>query len=90
MSGVAFAWFASTSPDGLEWSIAKVTGSEEFAGDASAAVKQASASIQEQTAFLPDYAFKQAEAPEGERGRSGRVAWQSMPAPAPRESLAAC
>ncbi len=92
VSGVAFAWFASTNPDGLEWSIAQVTGSEEFAGDASAAIKQASASLQEKTAFLPDYAFKQAEAPEGgaPRARAARPPHSgrpSTPARAPRGSL---
>ena len=67
-------------PDGLEWSIAKVTGSEEFAGDASAAVKQASASLQEATAFLPDYGFKQAAAPEGEAaaGEGEAAAWPAV------------
>jgi cobalt/nickel transport system permease protein len=68
LSGVALAWFASTNPDGLEWSIARVTGSEEFAGDTSAAVHNAALSIQEGTAFLPDYGFKKAAAPEGAEG----------------------
>ncbi|NTU71785.1 MAG: cobalamin biosynthesis protein CbiM [Coriobacteriia bacterium] len=58
VSGAVFATFASSNPDGLEWSIAKVTGSEEFAGDASTAAKQVSAAIQQRTAFLPDYGFK--------------------------------
>ena len=31
LGGVA-SWFASTHPDGLEWSIAKVTGRENLAG----------------------------------------------------------
>ena len=30
--GGAGSWFASTHPDGLEWSIAKVTGKEELSG----------------------------------------------------------
>jgi len=55
--GGAVSWFASTHPDGLEWSIAKVTGKEEVAG-ASDAVHHRLASIQEKTAFLPDYGFK--------------------------------
>lgn len=65
-SGVAFAWFASTNPDGLEWSIEKVTGSGELAEDTSAAVHEASASLQEKTAFLPDYGFKQSTADKSE------------------------
>ncbi len=78
LSGVAFAWFASTNPDGLEWSIAKVTGSEEFASSTSAAVHDALASIQERTAFLPDYGFRQAAAPE--EGAEGGTQWPAVSA----------
>lgn len=59
--GGAVSWFASTHPDGLEWSIAKVTGKEEVSGS-SAALHQKLAAVQERTAFLPDYGFKSAEA----------------------------
>ncbi len=55
--GGAFSWFASTHPDGLEWSIAKVTGKEELAG-AQAGLRARLARFQEKTAFLPDYGFK--------------------------------
>ncbi len=60
LSGVAFAWFASANPDGLEWSIARVTGAEEIEG-ASAGLHDSLASVQEKTSFLPDYAFPAAE-----------------------------
>lgn len=70
LSGVAFAWFASTNPDGLEWSIEKVTGSGEVAEDTSASIHEASASLQEKIAFLPDYGFKQSTAEEGEGAAS--------------------
>ena len=56
LGGVA-SWFASTHPDGLEWSIAKVTGKEEFAG-AEDGVHGKLAAVQARTAFLPDYGFK--------------------------------
>lgn len=59
IGGVA-SWFASTHPDGLEWSIAKVTGQEEFAGP-DQGIHQSLAGIQEKTAFLPDYGFKATE-----------------------------
>jgi cobalt/nickel transport system permease protein len=59
--GGAISWFASTHPDGLEWSIAKVTGKEEISG-ANDAVHQKLAAVQEKTAFLPDYEFKSTEA----------------------------
>ena len=58
--GGIFAWFASSSPDGLEWSMSKVTGTEEFerAGNK---VHDVLGSIQEKFAFLPDYSFKATE-----------------------------
>jgi len=59
ITGGALSWFASTHPDGLEWSIEKVTGKgelEEAAQGIAPTLKQ----IQEKTAFLPDYGFKPA------------------------------
>lgn len=47
---------ASSYPDGLEWSIEKVTGATEVAASGSA--YSMAAGIQEITAFLPDYALK--------------------------------
>jgi cobalt/nickel transport system permease protein len=60
MGGVA-SWFASTHPDGLEWSMAKVSGKEELErpGDG---IHKSLAEVQERTAFLPDYGFKSGEA----------------------------
>lgn len=78
-AGIAFAWFASTNPDGLEWSIAKVTGSEEFASSTSAAVHGAAASIQEKTAFLPDYAFRQSS-DKAELPAKDGAAWPAVDA----------
>jgi cobalt/nickel transport system permease protein len=63
ITGGALAWFASTHPDGLEWSIEKVTGKEELAGQTqgiSATLRE----VQEKTAFLPDYNFKPASKEE--------------------------
>ena len=50
---------ASSNPDGLEWSIFKVTGSEELETEGEAYSK--AETIQEKTAFLPDYNFKDSE-----------------------------
>lgn len=58
--GGAMSWFASTHPDGLEWSIARVTGKEELAG-AQDGLHAKLARLQEKTAFLPDYGFKSSE-----------------------------
>jgi cobalt/nickel transport system permease protein len=48
------SWFASTNPDGLEWSIAGATGKEELA-ESSGGVHGALRHVQERTAILPDY-----------------------------------
>jgi cobalt/nickel transport system permease protein len=57
ITGGALSWFASTHPDGLEWSIEKVTGKGELPeqGQGVASVLK---KIQEKTAFLPGYNFK--------------------------------
>lgn len=58
--GGAASWFASTHPDGLEWSIAKVSGKEEVSG-AEGNVHKGLSQLQEKTAFFPDYGFKSME-----------------------------
>jgi cobalt/nickel transport system permease protein len=68
--GGGLSWFASTHPDGLEWSISRASGKEELAQPAST-VHRATASLQERTAVLPDYGSKftgdQAREPAGSR-----------------------
>jgi cobalt/nickel transport system permease protein len=60
------ALFASSFPDGLEWSQAKVA--EKTAGTAelerSGGVYEAAEGVVEKTAFMPDYGFKAAEEKE--------------------------
>lgn len=51
------------NPDGLEWSMEKVAGTTEL--DAKGAAYQKAADIQEWTALLPDYAFKNSESMAG-------------------------
>ena len=77
VGGIA-SWFASTHPDGLEWSIAKVSGSEEVAGPETGA-HQSLAKLQERTAVLPDYGFK---AGEDETSATEETAGDSQPWPA--------
>ncbi|MEW6746575.1 MAG: energy-coupling factor ABC transporter permease [Planctomycetota bacterium] len=58
----AVSWFASTQPDGLEWSLARVTGAAEARppdGGAHAVL----ARLQETTSFLPGYALTPAAGP---------------------------
>jgi len=52
IAGGALSWFASTHPDGLEWSIEKVTGKGELQ-EAEHGIARVLKGIQEKTAFLP-------------------------------------
>lgn len=54
--GGGLSLFASANPDGLEWSMEKVAGTAEL--DAAGSVYEKAAGIQEATALLPDYGFK--------------------------------
>lgn len=55
--GGLLSWFASEQPDGLEWSIAKVSGLEELSAPDDG-LHARLAAFQERIAPLPDYAFK--------------------------------
>lgn len=54
--GGGLSLFASSNPDGLEWSMEGVAGTPEL--EAVGEVYENAASVQESTAFLPDYTFK--------------------------------
>jgi cobalt/nickel transport system permease protein len=56
ITGALLSLFASAYPDGLEWSIEKVTGSTEL--EAEGAAYTSAGALQEKTAFMPDYNFK--------------------------------
>ena len=62
LTGGLLSSFVSEHPDGLEWSIENITGSTEI--ETGSAFLERAASIQEKTAFLPDYNFPNA----GEEG----------------------
>ncbi len=66
--GGVLSWFASEHPDGLEWSIARITGSHELPINGLKG-HQALEAIQEKTAILPDYALPD----RAGRGSSQRV-----------------
>jgi cobalt/nickel transport system permease protein len=80
----AVSWFASTHPDGLEWSIAGVSGKEELEAPEEG-IHAALSHLQKMTAFFPDYGLKtEAEAaPKAEK--KGAAAW---PAVEPGTSIA--
>lgn len=65
ITGGFISWFASEHPDGLEWSIAKITGKEELTAP-SDSIHDRLARLQERLAFLPGYDFKPAPAKEAE------------------------
>jgi cobalt/nickel transport system permease protein len=53
LAGGGLSHLASDYPDGLEWSLERVTGSSELESDG--AIHSTAATIQESTAFMPDY-----------------------------------
>ncbi len=61
VAGAVLSWFASAHPDGLEWSVAGVTGSEELAAPPDGS-HVALGALQERMSFLPDYGFRRASA----------------------------
>jgi cobalt/nickel transport system permease protein len=78
VTGGALSWFASTHPDGLEWSIGKVTGRGELP-ERERGVPAALKRLQEKTAFLPGYGFKP---PANEPGakKEGSPSWPNVDA----------
>lgn len=63
-TGGILSLFASSHPDGLEWSIEKITGSAEVES-IEGGVHAAAEKIQDITALLPDYAWKGSESAAG-------------------------
>ncbi len=72
LTGGFVSWFASSSPDGLEWATERTAGGNVLAGPD--AIHSLMAKIQEKTAFLPDYSFASpVSAAPGDAGESGRL-----------------
>jgi len=57
ITGGFVSWFASEHPDGLEWSIKKITGKEDLEGPKDS-IHSALSALQKKLAFLPDYNFR--------------------------------
>jgi cobalt/nickel transport system permease protein len=57
VTGGFISWFASTHPDGLEWSVSRSTGRQEI-DPPKKGLHRLLATLQEKTSFLPDYSFK--------------------------------
>jgi cobalt/nickel transport system permease protein len=74
--GGALSWFASSNPDGLEWSIEKTAGTAEL--NAPDGIHKTLSEIQSKTAFLPDYGFKFSEEENKEEPLIESEAWPSV------------
>lgn len=61
LCGAALSWFASSFPDGLEWSVAGVTGAEETGLVEPSAMHRNLEAAQQTTTLMPDYALPAAE-----------------------------
>ena len=61
--GVGISGFASSLPDGLEWAILNTTGTEEL--EASGAIYDSAANIQQSTSIFPDYELPETTWPSG-------------------------
>jgi cobalt/nickel transport system permease protein len=70
--GGLLSLFASAHPDGLEWSMEKTAGTAELERDG--AVYTAAADVVENTAFMPDYAFRSGESEEAPPEAAGTAA----------------
>ncbi len=78
IAGGGLSWFASSNPDGLEWSMFKASGKEEL--ESRESVHASLAGIQEKTAFLPDYSFKKSEPVEVEPEANVKTPWPAVDA----------
>lgn len=58
VTGGLLSLFASSHPDGLEWSIEKITGSPDV--EAEGAAFERAAALQDAVAFMPDYDYREA------------------------------
>lgn len=80
LTGGLFSWFASSHPDGLEWSIEKVTGKPEV--DTEDTLHQTFARLQAGIAPMPDYQFALADeaSTDSTDGAEAAEAWPAIDA----------
>jgi len=87
VTGGLLSWFASTHPDGLEWSVFRTTGREELAAPDDG-VHGVAARLQRKTALLPDYEFGKSEESGDASGTEGPAEGEDWPAVSAGTSLA--
>lgn len=76
LTGGVFSWFASSNPDGLEWSMHKAAGVEEL--EATGGIHQMLADLQSNIAFLPDYGFRASEEESAPATAEGSEVWPAV------------
>jgi len=76
--GCGLSWFASSNPDGLEWSLFKAAGTDEL--EVSGRIYDALSEIQDKIAFLPDYSFKASESMQQEEVSEPEEVWPAVDA----------
>jgi len=78
LTGGILSWFASSYPDGLEWSMAKTSGSDELESP-EGGLHGALSALQEKLAFLPDYGFRKTGGEEAAPEQPGEsAAWPAV------------
>jgi cobalt/nickel transport system permease protein len=70
LTGGIFSWFASTHPDGLEWSIQKIYGKPDMSVPEEGIIPFLEG-VQEKTAILPDYGFRSDEPSPADENLAG-------------------
>ena len=73
------AWFASSNPDGLEWAMFRTAGKEELQPPQDK-IHETLAALQEKTAILPDYNFKQNSASVETETKEASDSWPGISA----------
>jgi cobalt/nickel transport system permease protein len=74
ITGGLLSWFASTHPDGLEWSIEKISGKPGLP-ESKTGIGAFLKGLQGETALFPDYAFKKPETGKREAPDAAKKAW---------------
>jgi len=74
--GGVLSWFASSNPDGLEWSMFKTAGKAEL--DTPGGIHETLSDIQDRTTLLPDYGFKANEESDSEIKATEESEWPSV------------
>ncbi len=78
LAGGVLSWFASSYPDGLEWSISRITGQEAL--NSRGGVYQMLAAVQEKAALFPDYGFKGGEEETANSGEENQKKYPAIDA----------